>query len=249
MSQLLLLTLQHRWAGSKDEERSYSRARRLIEDHSLAKIDPADIRGRRLLDLRDQIKQGRAPATANRFLAALSTMLRVHEEVGGPAAPRIRSFREAEPRSRVLTRNEENRLSLTASGDLMGVLLDTGLRIGELLSRPEVSTLHGRQIATVRGTKNGVVRVIPLTDRAARGMVRTWPSETSLRRTWRTSCTEAKISGVSFHTLRHTCATRLAEAGVPIPVIQRWLGHTDVATTMRYVHPNDAAVVAALEKL
>lgn len=37
---------------------------------------------------------------------------------------------------------------------------------------------------------------------------------------------------MSCHTLRHTCATRLCEAGVNLKVIQEVLGHADISTTM-----------------
>lgn len=36
----------------------------------------------------------------------------------------------------------------------------------------------------------------------------------------------------SCHSLRHTCATRLCEAGVNMKVIQDFLGHADISTTM-----------------
>ena len=54
-----------------------------------------------------------------------------------------------------------------------------------------------------------------------------------------------------IHSLRHTCASRLARAGVPIVVVKEWLGHKDIQTTLRYVHMDTSALmvgVAALEK-
>jgi site-specific recombinase XerD len=42
--------------------------------------------------------------------------------------------------------------------------------------------------------------------------------------------------GVSIHTLRHCYATHLLEAGVNLRVIQRYMGHAQLETTMLYFH-------------
>ncbi|OZD12997.1 site-specific integrase [Rhodococcus sp. 06-156-3C] len=58
-----------------------------------------------------------------------------------------------------------------------------------------------------------------------------------------------KIAGVSeirFHDARHTCATLMHLAGVPIAVIAAWLGHADASFTMRtYVHSQSNALTDA----
>lgn len=41
---------------------------------------------------------------------------------------------------------------------------------------------------------------------------------------------------VSVHTLRHSCATHLLEAGVNLRAIQRYMGHAHLETTMVYLH-------------
>jgi integrase len=47
----------------------------------------------------------------------------------------------------------------------------------------------------------------------------------------------AQLERITFHELRHTTATLLLEAGVPVHVVSHRLGHKDVATTLRiYAH-------------
>jgi len=41
-----------------------------------------------------------------------------------------------------------------------------------------------------------------------------------------------------FHSIRHSTASNLARLGVPVPVIQQILGHSNVQTTMLYTHTN-----------
>lgn len=57
----------------------------------------------------------------------------------------------------------------------------------------------------------------------------------------------AKLDPEKFwlHKFRATFCTWHADAGVPIPTIQLWAGHKDMATTMRYIRPNRSPEVKA----
>jgi integrase len=58
-----------------------------------------------------------------------------------------------------------------------------------------------------------------------------------------------KRGSVTFHTLRHTAASLMVAAGVPIFDVAKTLGHSTIAVTMRYSHFAPEAGRAAIERL
>jgi integrase len=63
----------------------------------------------------------------------------------------------------------------------------------------------------------------------------------SVRRSFKTALKQAGIRDFRFHDLRHTCASHLIMRGANLKEVQTHLGHSNVATTNRYLHLTDEA--------
>jgi integrase/recombinase XerD len=142
------------------------------------------------------------------------------------------------------------------------VLLQTayacGLRVSELVSLQVTDIDARRMVVLVRQGKGQKDRQVPLSVRLlaelrqwwCRNRSRPWlfPGSTeralcapmhvgSVQRLCRNVVARAKLrKPVSMHTLRHSYATHLLEAGVDVVTLQKLLGHTSLSTTARYLH-------------
>jgi integrase len=67
-----------------------------------------------------------------------------------------------------------------------------------------------------------------------------------LSRYWQDAVKSAGLRHIKLHAARHTAATAMHLAGVPIAVVAAWIGHKDASLTMRlYAHSQDDALRAA----
>ncbi len=66
---------------------------------------------------------------------------------------------------------------------------------------------------------------------------------------WYSARREAGIEDVRLHDLRHTHASHAVMNGVPVPVVSRLLGHSNVRMTLRYAHLGDRDIEAAAERV
>lgn len=215
---------------------------------------------------------GNSNSTVNKKLMCLSRVLRTAHERGKlKVMPKISLKKEQQNRIRFLSEQEEIRLLTTTKQfgyadqrDAMECLLYTGFRCSELwrLEKRDVDFNHGT--ITLWRTKGGRPRTVPIVDKIrpilqARcescsndtGKLFPGASNDWLRWAWervRQHMGLADDPQFVPHMLRHTCATRLAQRGVSMPVIKEWLGHSSITTTARYAHfaPTDLTNAAKL---
>lgn len=63
------------------------------------------------------------------------------------------------------------------------------------------------------------------------------------------ACEKSNIKDFRFHDLRHTAATQLRMAGVPLEIVQEILGHTNISTTRKYAKVARTEIADALNNL
>jgi integrase len=59
----------------------------------------------------------------------------------------------------------------------------------------------------------------------------------------------AGLSGITWHTFRHTFASRLTASGADLVTVKELLGHSTITVTMRYAHSNIDAKTRAVNGL
>lgn len=233
---------------------------------TLADVTPAElsaVRDRLMADgsgLRETI----APATVNRYLAALSIAFSTAVTEWGwledNPLRKVKKLKEPTERVRYLTDDERRRLldACTASTNpylyaIVVLALSTGARKMELLTLRwrDVDVNAGRIV--LNATKNNERRSVPLTGHALQ-LIRQlrkvrhidsdllFPSPRNTSRPiviedpWKKALRRADINDFRFHDLRHSTASYLAMNGASLIEIAAVLGHKTLAMVKRYAH-------------
>ena len=70
-----------------------------------------------------------------------------------------------------------------------------------------------------------------------------------VKRPFERALRKAGLPRIRLHDLRHSFASQLVMAGVPLVAVQQYLGHAELSMTMRYAHLSPAAKQAYVEVL
>jgi integrase len=259
---------------AKGNKRSWLRDQQMLKhlvtffrgERQLRDITAPDIEGYKLY--RRGLVSG---STVNRELALLKRMLNlaIAWDLFLDLNPfrKVKFFREFNTGIRVLCPEEETEFLKCAAPyiqDIARFALGTGLRIGDIFSLRWSQVDLEANILNVFAAKPGKVTEIPI-NAEVRKVLGYWllgkrndfvfynPESgkpfVDLKAGFALACQKAGISGVTWHTLRHTFASRLLDRGVDIVTVQQLLGHSTIIVTMRYTHTNLESKRAAVAKL
>jgi integrase len=215
--------------------------------------------------------QAVAPATVNREIALLKHLFNMAEQWGmyrgrNPVKG-VKFLSENNFQFRSLTEEEEARLLQCCSPylqDLVTFAIHTGLRLGDMLNLKWEEVDIGQDGIRFLVQKTQRILELPLNNEVAR-VIRAWHG---MRKTpfvfynpetgdqfkdlWlglKKACRKAGLKGVTWHTFRHTFASRLTHEGADLVTVKELLGHANITTTMRYAHTNRGAKMQAVRLL
>lgn len=134
--------------------------------------------------------------------------------------------------------------------------LNTGLRSGEIFNLKWEEVDLEQNCLCLKVRKTGRALELPLNAKAE-AVIQAWsgigrcpyvffnPATgdhfKDLKLGLKNACSRAGLKKVTWHTFRHTFASRLLREGVDLVTVKELLGHSTVAVTMRYVHTNREA--------
>ena len=216
------------------------------------------------------INEGRSKTTVNKYLTQLHTAFKMAVDNGyllkNPLQT-IKKFPDKNYTVRYLKDEEEERLFKVLPEYLKKIVivaLNTGLRKSNILNLSWEQINFDFKFIEVLENKGNKHILLPMNDCLVNLFQQT-PSEDrigyvfknpetgepyqDIKRAWNSALKTAEIENFRFHDLRHTVGTRLAAKGVPVNVIKEILAHSDVKTTMRYIHCTEGAKLEALSKL
>jgi integrase len=225
----------------------------ILGDLRLDKITLKDIKRLKVYCAKER---GNAPSTINRKLADLRGMF-TRAKIDGYLTPQgiqIEDVKDTESKPPKMYSEEQMNAILREDPEhahWWAFLGNTGMRVGEFYNlRPEnINTDSIHIISTSKDrTKSGQWRYVPLT-RVAKNCLKDFDlsnkylvprpySLDSIKQKYRRVCKRAGIDEDKrgIHCLRHTFCSYLMMSGAKPVAVQKIMGHSNIKTTMKYVH-------------
>ena len=260
------ITYNSKWKNNKDATGTYRKALRLLE--LIGNIPVGQITEETVDTLIKTLVSTKIEgATINRYQATLKTILKQMKQPAEIFTP----FKESKGRIRVVSKDEETALLrllratekpvYLETADLVECLLDTGCRLSEMLDLLYQDIDFQNNQIRIWINKGDRPRSIPMTTRV-KSILLARQEQSPLKPfaitkyqadkcwAWVRKRMGLECDGdYVIHSCRHTCASRLVNAGVDLYVVKEWLGHSTIKITERYAHLDPSKLVRAAEVL
>lgn len=224
---------------------------------SLYMVTPKDV-----LSFMDEI--GGSDNNKRKYASLISHLYRIAVKrwsmaVENPVSGKIEMPSNGKPRDRRLEGNESKLLLRHLTGEAKAIFefaIETAMRRGEILSLEWKNIDLKNHTATLKDTKNGEIRAVPLSSTAIRvlnGQTRGIGESkvfsitaTRLRKDWESARTAAEVPDIRLHDLRHEAASRLFEKGLNVMEAASVTGHKTLSMLKRYTHLNPTDIAKKL---
>ena len=267
LEQARRLSLEVRWAGKACETTAAGYSADVVSYFG-ADEPLAGINAQKVEQYRGYLRaKGNAAASINWKVSCLQSMLRDAVLYGHVEAMPVlpKRLKLDNQKHRVLSPEEVDAFCAVLevhghpeAADLLVFLVEVGCRWSE------AEGLLAKHVSVERGsvlfpkTKNGKPRAVPLTTKARavverrlpeRGEQRVWSySYKQFQHQWDRAKAALGLAAdleLTIHTCRHTCCSRLAQRGIPLPQIMAWSGHRSLPSVARYLHLDLTGLEAA----
>src|SRR6056300_887301 len=234
----------------------------LLIKNEIAAHTITQLKAHHLYKLKKEFSETRAPATVNKYIHMLHNVWNTAKRVWGITLPAYNPFELVQlekvdnARDRVLSKEEYSKLIEACEQSYLPIIKDivifayeTGARQGEILKLKRNDIDFQNNLCTLRDTKNGDDRTIPLTTKALEILqkhrfgllVFSGLLARRLRKHFTIACKIANIKDFRFHDLRACFCTNALLSGMSIPEVATISGHKDWKQLKRYsrIKPKD----------
>ena len=226
----------------------------LLIRHKISSLSLLHLNPTALYTLKNELSINRKPGTVKHYFNFINNAWNTAERVWGIGLPSKNPIKYVildkvyDRRDRILNEEEYKKLLVSASVSNLRILKDmiilayhTAMRFGEILKLNRKDVDLDKRLITLRDTKNGEDRTIPISNITIE-ILRKYPfgeryfiiKRDQFRHYFEQACKRAGISNFRFHDLRACAITNLFLSGMTVPEVAVISGHKTWSQLSRY---------------